>query len=138
MLARHRDTRGKPMKTAIVTGGSRIGAGVVTAFLGRGYNVVASSRNITRSRAFEASDKLALIEGSIADAATAEKIAGAAKRRFGSIDALVNNAGILFMTQLAIKQMSAQKTGGSIVNIMPMHDDHRRDFLKALQPMGRI
>src|SRR6266481_7032743 len=142
MLARHRDTRGKPMKTAIVTGGSRIGAGVVTAFLGRGYNVVASSRNITRSRAFEASDKLALIEGSIADAATAEKIAGAAKSRFGSIDALVNNAGIfftkhftdytiddlrslvsvniegfLFMTQLAIKQMLAQKTGGSIVNI---------------------
>ena len=88
MLARHRDTRIKPMKTAIVTGGSRgIGAGVVTAFLGRGYNVVASSRNITRSGAFEASDKLALIEGSIADAATAEKIAGAAKSRFGSIDA---------------------------------------------------
>jgi NAD(P)-dependent dehydrogenase (short-subunit alcohol dehydrogenase family) len=33
-------------KTVIVTGGSRgIGAGVVKAFLDRGYNVVANSRN---------------------------------------------------------------------------------------------
>src|SRR3989454_4887081 len=161
MLARHRDTRGKPMKTAIVTGGSRgIGAGVVTAFLGRGYNVFASSRNITRSRAFEASDKLALIEGSIADAATAEKIAGAAKSRFGSIDALVNNAGIfftkhfpdytiddlrslvsvniegfLFITQLAIKQMLAQKTGGSIVNVTAALADHPIAGINAAVPM---
>ena len=38
------DTR----KTAIVTGASRgIGAGLVEAFLKRGYNVVANSRHIT-------------------------------------------------------------------------------------------
>ena len=44
---------GKP-KTAIVTGGSQgIGAGLLKAFLGRGYNVVANSRTITKSRAFE-------------------------------------------------------------------------------------
>ncbi len=130
-------------KTAIVTGGSQgIGAGLVKAFLERGYNVVASSRNITTSGAFEASDKLALVDGNIAEAATAAKIAEAATGRFGSIDALVNNAGIyfskpftdytvddlrslvsvniegfLFITQLAIRQMLAQGTGGSIVNI---------------------
>src|SRR6202453_2784081 len=35
-------------KTIIVTGGSQgIGAGLVKAFLGRGYKVVANSRNIT-------------------------------------------------------------------------------------------
>ncbi len=130
-------------RTAIVTGGSQgIGAGVVKAFLDHGYNVVANSRNITKSGAFEASDKLALVDGSIAEAATAVKIAEVAKSRFGSIDALINSAGIyfskrftdytiddlrslvsvniegfLFITQLAIKQMLAQKTGGSIVNI---------------------
>jgi len=130
-------------KTAIVTGGSQgIGAGLVQAFLDRGYNVVASSRNITKSGAFEASEKLALVDGSIAEAATATKIAEVAMSRFGSIDALVNNAGIyfskpftdytvddlrtlvsvniegfLFISQLAIRQMLAQKTGGSIVNI---------------------
>jgi len=137
-------------KTVIVTGGSQgIGAGLVRAFLDRGYNVVANSRNITKSGAFEASDKLALVDGSIAEAATAANIAEVAKRKFGSIDALVNNAGIyfskrftdytvddlrslvsvniegfLFITQLAIKQMLAQKTGGSIVNITSTMVDH--------------
>ncbi len=137
-------------KTVIVTGGSQgIGAGLVKTFLDRGYNVVANSRNITRSGAFEASDKLALVDGSIAEAATAAKIAEVAKSKFRSIDALVNNAGIyfskafteytvddlrslvsvniegfLFISQLAIKQMLAQKTGGSIVNITTTLVDH--------------
>src|SRR5260370_37055709 len=40
-------------KTAIVTGGSQgIGAGLVKAFLDRGYNVVANSRNITKANPF--------------------------------------------------------------------------------------
>jgi NAD(P)-dependent dehydrogenase (short-subunit alcohol dehydrogenase family) len=137
-------------KTVIVTGGSQgIGAGLVRAFLDSGYNVVANSRNITKSGAFEASDKLALVDGSIAEAATAAKIAEVAKSKFGSIDALVNNAGIyfskdftdytvddlrllvsvnlegfLFISQLAIRQMLAQKTGGSIVNITAALAEH--------------
>ena len=87
---------GKP-KTAIVTGGSQgIGAGLVKAFLGRGYNVVANSRTITISHTFEGSDNLALVDEGVAEAATAAKIAGVAKSKFGSIDALVNNAGIYF------------------------------------------
>src|SRR5271166_1634998 len=148
-------------KTVIVTGGSQgIGAGLVKTFLDRGYNVVANSRNITKSGAFEASDKLALIDGSIAEAATAVKIAEAAKNKFGSIDALVNNAGIFFakhfteytledlrslisvniegfffITQLAIKQMLAQKTGGSIVNITTTLVDHPIAGVNCAVPM---
>ncbi|HTP67028.1 MAG TPA: SDR family oxidoreductase [Geobacteraceae bacterium] len=139
-----------PERTVIVTGGSQgIGAGLVKAFLDRGYNVVANSRNITTSGAFDASDRLALVDGSIAEAVTAEKIAEVAKERFGSIDALVNNAGIyfskpftnytlddlrtlvsvniegfLFITQLAIREMLAQKSGGSIVNITSTMVEH--------------
>jgi NAD(P)-dependent dehydrogenase (short-subunit alcohol dehydrogenase family) len=148
-------------KTVIVTGGSQgIGAAVVKAFLDRGYNVVANSRNITRSDAFEASDKLALVDGDIAEAATAAKIADAAKSKFGSIDALVNNAGrffpkhftdytiddlrsliavniegFFFMTQLAIKQMLAQNTGGSIVNITSTMVDHPIAGVNVAVPM---
>jgi NAD(P)-dependent dehydrogenase (short-subunit alcohol dehydrogenase family) len=128
-------------KTAIVTGASQgIGAGLVKAFLDRGYSVVANSRNITTSGALQASSKLALVDGSIAEVA---------RSKFGSIDALVNNAGIymskpftdftvsdlrslvsvniegfLFITQLAIKQMLAQKTGGSVVNITSTMVEH--------------
>ena len=49
-------------KAAIVTGASQgIGAGLVEAFLKRGYNVVANSRNITKTNPFPASANLALV-----------------------------------------------------------------------------
>src|ERR1700730_8183910 len=125
-------------KTAIVTGASQgIGAGIVKAFVERGFNVVASSREMTRSTEVAASDQVALVDGDIGEPATAAKIVETALSRFKSIDVLVNNAGIFFtkpftdytaedfrslvstnvegflwVTQLAIKQMLAQKTGG--------------------------
>jgi NAD(P)-dependent dehydrogenase (short-subunit alcohol dehydrogenase family) len=132
-----------PQKTAIVTGASQgIGAGIVKGFVERGFNVVASSRKLTRSTEVAASDRVALVDGDIGQPATAAKIVETALSRFQSIDVLVNNAGIfftkpftdytaedfkslvstnlegfLYVTQLAIKQMVAQKTGGSIVTI---------------------
>ena len=146
-------------KTVIVTGGSRgIGAGLVKAFLVRGYNVVATSLNITKSNPFEASDQLALVDGNITEAATAARIAEVAKSKFGSIDALVNNAGIYFskhftdytvddlrslasvnlegfllVTQAVVKQMLAQNTGGSIVNISSTMVEHPFAGVNALR-----
>jgi NAD(P)-dependent dehydrogenase (short-subunit alcohol dehydrogenase family) len=129
-------------KTVIVTGASQgIGAAVVQAFLDRGYNVVATSRNISGA-GFEPSSSLALLDGDIGQSATAEKVAQAAVSKFGSIDHVVNNAGIfvakpftdytaddfrslvstnlegfIFITQLAVKQMLSQGTGGSVTSI---------------------
>ena len=61
--------------TIIVTGASQgIGAGVVQAFLERGYNVVPNSRDIISSRTFRESDKLALVAGNIGEIAVAAKI----------------------------------------------------------------
>src|SRR3989454_7042784 len=130
-------------KTAIVTGASqRIGPGIVKGFVERGFNAVANSRRVTQSAEIAASDHVALVDGHIGEPATAAKIVETALSRFKSIDALVNNAGIfitkpftdysaedfkslvstnvegfLYITQLSIKQMLAQKTGGSIVTI---------------------
>jgi NAD(P)-dependent dehydrogenase (short-subunit alcohol dehydrogenase family) len=130
-------------KTVIVTGGSQgIGSAAVRAFLDRGYNAVATSRNVSKSKELPSSSKLALVDGDIGEAATAAKVAEIAVSKFGSIDALVNNAGIFFtkpftdytaedfqrlvstnlegfisITQLAVKQMLAQKSGGSVVSI---------------------
>src|ERR1700738_1730235 len=130
-------------KTVIVTGASQgIGAGSAQAFLARGYNVVGTARNATMSKELSASDHLALIDGDIGQFETAQKVAELAIKKFGSIDAVVANAGIflvkpftdytaddfralvstnlagfIYITQLAVKQMQSQKTGGSIVSI---------------------
>ena len=129
-------------KAAIVTGASQgIGAGLVEAFLKRGYNVVANSRNITKTNPFLASANLALVDGDIGDPKTAAMIMETSVSRFGQVDVLVNNAGIfipkpfteyttedfnalvsttlagfLYVSQLAVKQMLRQKNG-SIVNV---------------------
>jgi NAD(P)-dependent dehydrogenase (short-subunit alcohol dehydrogenase family) len=129
-------------QTAIVTGASQgIGAAIAQAFLNRGYNVVANSRSITKS-GFTPSSNLALVDGDIADASTAERVAEAALSKFGSIDHLVNNAGIyaakpfteysaddlhaffstnldgfVFMTQIVVRQMLTQGGGGSVTTI---------------------
>jgi len=127
-------------KTAIVTGAQQgIGAGLVEGFLNRGYSVVGTSVNATGS--FTASPALVLVDGDIGKQETAAKTVDAAIKHFGTIDVLVNNAGIfytkpftdfttedfnaltstnllgfLYMTQLAVKQMLKQKSG-SVVTI---------------------
>jgi len=59
-------------KTAIVTGASGgIGAGLVEAFLKQGYNVVATSLNVTQS--LTASASLVLVDGDIGKQETAAK-----------------------------------------------------------------
>ena len=81
-------------KTVIITGASQgIGATVVHAFLDRGYNVVATSRSVSRA-GFATSPNLALVDGDIGQASTAAKVAQTAIGKFGSIDHVVNNAGI--------------------------------------------
>ncbi len=148
-------------KTIIVTGASQgIGAGVVEAFLSRGYNVVATSRSISKTATFMASDRLALVDGDIAEMATAAKVVETAMQKFGGIDGLVNNAGIfvakpfleytqddfsalvrtnlegyLYISQLVIKQMKAQQRGGSIVGISSTLVDAPNAALTASVPM---
>jgi NAD(P)-dependent dehydrogenase (short-subunit alcohol dehydrogenase family) len=199
-------------KTAIVTGASGgIGAGLVEAFLKKDYNVVGTSLNASQS--MTASASLVLVDGDIGKQETATKAVEAALKQFGTIDVLVNNAGIyktkpftdftsedfsalvstnllgfLHITQLTVKQMLRQKSGnvisitasladqpiagvnGSVSMITkgglnavirslaieyakegirfnavapgvvdtPLHDNDPKDFLKTLQPMGRM
>jgi NAD(P)-dependent dehydrogenase (short-subunit alcohol dehydrogenase family) len=125
-------------KTAIVTGASQgIGAGLVEAFLKEGYNVVATSRDVSQS--LTASPSLVLVDGDIGKQETAAKAVEAAIKHFGTIDVLVNNAGIfrtkpftdfttedfnalvstnllgfLYITQLTVKHMLKQKAGNVV------------------------
>ena len=84
-------------KTAIITGASGgIGAGLVEGFLREGYNVVATSREANRK--LTTSGSLVLLDGDIGKQQTAAHAVEAAINNFGTIDVLVNNAGI-FLTK---------------------------------------
>ena len=148
-------------KTVIVTGASQgIGAAVANLFLDRGYNVVGNSRHISNKNEIRRTDNVALVDGDIGALSTAQRIVETAVKRFGTVDALVNNAGIFFpkaftdytiedfralsstnldgfiyITQLAIKQMLAQKTGGSVVSITTSIVDHPISAFTASVPM---
>ena len=125
-------------KVAIITGASEgIGAGLVAAYRGRGCAVVASARTIKPPE----DPDVRAVAGDIADPATADRIIGAALERFGRIDTLVNNAGVViakpfidytvadyalvvgvnltgffWLTQRAIAEM-ASRYGGHVVNV---------------------
>jgi NAD(P)-dependent dehydrogenase (short-subunit alcohol dehydrogenase family) len=127
---------------AIVTGASGgIGLGIVKALLERDYNVVATSRNASKSPELRTSNNLCVIDGDIGEKSTAVKVSKAALDQFGRIDLLVNNAGIFiskkftdyteedfdnmirtnvasffFLSQQVIPTMQKQKSG-HIVNI---------------------
>ncbi len=129
---------GDERKVAIVTGGSRgIGAGLVAAYRGRGWGVVANALRIGPSE----DEELVAVAGDVADPATADRIVGAALGRFGRIDTLVNDAGVYMskpfteytdedyasmvsvnltgffrLTQRVVVEM-LKGTGGHIVNI---------------------
>jgi NAD(P)-dependent dehydrogenase (short-subunit alcohol dehydrogenase family) len=199
-------------KTAIVTGASGgIGAGLVEALLKERYGVVATA--LDASQSLTASPNLVLVDGNIGKQETAAQATEAAIKNFGTIDLLVNNAGIfytkpftefttedfnalastnllgfLYITQLTVKQMLKQRSG-SVVTITgsladhpiagvnasvsiitkgglntvtrqlaieyakegirfnavapgavdtPLHENDPKDFLKTLQPMGKI
>jgi NAD(P)-dependent dehydrogenase (short-subunit alcohol dehydrogenase family) len=122
-------------KTAIITGASGgIGAGLVEGFLREGYNVVATSRDANRE--LTSSGSLVLLNGDIGKQQTAADAVEAAINNFGTIDVLVNNAGIFlkkpftdftpedfealvsvnlfgffYITQCTVKEMLKQKSG---------------------------
>ncbi|OQW33418.1 MAG: 3-oxoacyl-ACP reductase [Nitrospira sp. SG-bin1] len=124
-------------KTAVITGASSgIGLGLATALFEQGYRVVANSRRITQAGTLVASENVALVDGDIADADTARRIVEVAVRRFGTVDLLINNAGVfipkpftdytrddferlvstnlagfLYVTQEAVRQMKRQGAG---------------------------
>ena len=78
-------------KVAVVTGASQgIGAGLVEAYLAKGYRVVATSRSIKPN----GNPDVLVVPGDIGDPATGPRVIEEALKAFGRIDTLVNNAGI--------------------------------------------
>ncbi|MCC3158445.1 SDR family oxidoreductase [Hymenobacter sp. 15J16-1T3B] len=132
--------------TAIVTGASSgIGKAIAAYFLDRGANVVINSATATKleeaARELGGGPRLATVAGDVSDKATGERLVQTALERFGSVDVLINNAGIyenkpflevdeayldrflrtnlkgtFFTTQAVLPQMIRQRDG-AVINI---------------------
>ena len=125
-------------KVAVITAASgSIGAGLVAGYRARGWAVVATARTIKPSE----DPEVLAVEGDIADPAGAGRVIGGALDRFGRIDTLVHNSGVViskpftdytaadyalvvevtfsgffWVTQRAITEM-AVRYGGHVVNV---------------------
>lgn len=133
-------------QTVIVTGASSgIGLKVARYFLDRGDNVVINSQTVSKLKdiynELGAGENLAMVAGDVSKKSTGEALAKIALEKFGSIDVLINNAGIydnkpfldvteeyldqflttnlkgtFFTTQAIIPQMIKQKDG-VVINV---------------------
>ena len=121
--------------------------------------MVATSLKFSKN-GFERSSSLALVEGDIGQATTADKVAQSAMDNFGSIDHVVNNAGVfsvkpftdytadefqrfvsinlngfIFITQLAVRQMLLRGKGGSVTTITASLAENPMAGVPASLPM---
>lgn len=150
-------------KTAIVTGASTgIGKAISKLFIERGFNVIMNSSNEeTLRKTFQEFNEPAnakVVAGDISNKRTGETLVASALNHFGSVDVLVNNAGVFspkpfldvsesdldyfhrinlkgtfFTTQAAIKAMLEK--GGSVINIGTVLVDHAIGGFPATAPL---
>ena len=151
--------------TAIVTGASSgIGLAVARRLLKDGANVVLGGRDTAKLAAavsdLGAPDRTLAVAGDIADPVTAERLVAGAVTTFGSVDLLVNNAGIFGasafvdvgaeelerfiavnlrgtwqVTQEVVSRLLEQGTGGSIVSIGTVLTQHAVTGFQAAAPL---
>jgi NAD(P)-dependent dehydrogenase (short-subunit alcohol dehydrogenase family) len=86
-------------QTIIVTGASSgIGKEIARHFLAKGDNVIINSSTATKlEQVYEelgGGENLAMVAGDVYEKSTGERLLAAAVGKFGSVDVLVNNAGI--------------------------------------------
>jgi len=152
-------------KTVIVTGASTgIGKEIASQFLKNGYNVVINSSNLENLQATynELNDveHIAMVQGDISNSEIGKLLVKTAVEKYGSVDVLINNAGIFepkpflevdekyldrfiginlkgtfFTSQAAIAQMLTQD-GGSIINIGTVLVDHAINGFPATAPIS--
>ena len=151
--------------TSIITGASTgIGKAIAVLFLQHGHNLVINSANDDNLKAtfneLGHHDRLAMVIGDISKPSTGQSLVDKAVERFGSVDVLVNNAGIFeaksflevdeayldrflsinlkgtyFTSQAAVKQMLKQDEG-SIINIGTVLVEHAIGGFPATAPIA--
>lgn len=119
-------------RTVVVTGAAQgIGKSVVDLVLRLGGNAVAvdiNSEGLSQALATQAADRVLAVAGSVADVELAGRAVEQAVERFGKVDGLVNNAGIVRAAM--IEKMTPQQWQEVI-------DVHLSGTFYWLQAVGR-
>lgn len=90
------------MKVAMVSGGGRgLGAAITRRLLDDGWTVSLGLRDLGQAQAFDSQDRIAAFQFDATDPATAAPWVAGTIDRFGRLDALINNAGILRLVDFA-------------------------------------
>jgi NAD(P)-dependent dehydrogenase (short-subunit alcohol dehydrogenase family) len=151
-------------KTVIVTGASTgIGKSISRLFLDKGYNVImnsATKENLEKTfKEFGSPAHAKMVAGDVSKKSVCDEIVATAIKYFGSVDVLVNNAGVFapkpfldvqeneldnffavnlkgtfFATQAAVKEM-LNLGGGSVINIGTVLVDHAIAGFPATAPV---
>jgi len=141
-------------KTIVITGASSgMGEATANAFLKEGANIVVNARNKERLEKIflqneEHKSRIKVVAGDIGLKSTGEALASTALEAFGSIDVLINNAGMFipkpfldateedldmyfstavkgtYCTSQAVIPSMIKQNGGSIINIGSMWVEH--------------
>jgi NAD(P)-dependent dehydrogenase (short-subunit alcohol dehydrogenase family) len=103
-------------KVAIVTGAaSGIGLGIAQLFIKEGAKVVLSDINKSGKEAADAAGKKALfIECDISNAESVKNLVTKTLEAFGTIDILINNAGILYQKPIS---ETSDKEWNAVINV---------------------
>lgn len=162
---RFQNVKTRSMKTILITGASSgIGKGIARLFIAQKWNVVLNSFSEQKLKKtfeeFGSPANVTLVAGDIGDKNTGQRLVDAALQQFGTVDVLVNNAGIFepksfleveeedldrffktnvkgtyFTTQAAIRAMLL-KNEGLIINIGTVLVDHAIAGFPATAPIS--
>jgi NAD(P)-dependent dehydrogenase (short-subunit alcohol dehydrogenase family) len=97
-------------RSVVVTGGaSGIGRGIVERFVAEGAHVIVADFHVTAAREVEKASggRAVAVETDVTDEAAVEAAVDEAVQRWGRLDVMVNNAGIIFVSPLVEAEVAA-------------------------------
>ena len=151
-------------RTVLITGSSSgIGLDAARAFHARGDNVVLNGRDEAKlaaaAESFDDTSRVAAVAGNVGEKKTGQEMVRTAVERFGSVDVLINNAGIFepkpfldyteddldrhltgnlkgaFFTSQAVVEQMRKQDGGVIINVGTVLVNHSMAGLPDSAPL---